>query len=84
MTETFRVSLKPDLDETPDEINDRSRLTMNDSESYSPVKPVRSFRKQKPPTGYENLGRLVQLSFTFFILFCAFFTCQNMTTFVLA
>lgn len=35
------------------------------------------------PTGYENFSRLVQLSLTFFVLFCAFFTCQNMASLVL-
>ena len=62
---------------------DHSRLTLGDNDQ-SMVKSSRAYRRTKPPTGYENLGRLLQLSFTFFILFCAFFTTQNLTTFVLS
>ena len=30
---------------------------------------------KKEISGYENFTRLLQLSLTFFVLFCAFFTC---------
>ena len=38
---------------------------------------------KKVISGYENFSRLLQLSVTFFVLFCAFFTCQNMANLVL-
>ena len=38
---------------------------------------------KKEISGYENFTRLLQLSLTFFVLFCAFFTCQNMASLVL-
>jgi len=31
--------------------------------------------RKKEITGYENFTRLLQISLTFFVLFCAFFTC---------
>lgn len=40
-------------------------------------------RVKKEISGYENFTRLLQLSLTFFVLFCAFFTCQNMASLVL-
>ena len=39
--------------------------------------------RKKTISGYENFTRLLQLSLTFFVLFCAFFTCQNMASLVL-
>ena len=42
-----------------------------------------SRRTSKRISGYENFTRLLQLSLTFFVLFCAFFTCQNMASLVL-
>ena len=63
--------------EEPRVDNDGERLTMtmNESDMNSPLRPFRSFRRTKPPSGYENFLKLAQLSFTFFVLFCAFFTC---------
>ena len=55
--------------------DDRLTMTMNESADQSPYRPIRSFHKTKPPSGYENFSKLIQLSFTFFVLFCAFFTC---------
>ena len=61
---------------------DQSRLTYGDD--VSTMRSPLTKQQTNQPSGYENFGRLLQLSFTFFILFCAFFTTQNLTTFVLA
>ena len=38
---------------------------------------------KKEISGYENLSRLLQFSVSFFVLFCAYFTIQNMAAFVM-
>lgn len=52
-----------------------------DSRNYGSKEKGPVLRK-KEITGYENFTRLLQLSLTFFVLFCAFFTCQNMAALV--
>ena len=56
-----------------------SENLLQDDQSYtgqsSKQKKNSNIIVKKHISGYENFPRLIQLSFTFFVLFCAFFTC---------
>ena len=59
---------------------DNTVLTSNDQ--FNPHNPKASQANGKKATGYENLGRHIQMSLNFFVLFCSFFLVQNVASLV--